>query len=197
MTVYVVRHGEAQGNREGRFLGQINPPLTERGRAQARNMADALHGKGVARIKASDLDRAFTTASIIAERLGLAVDPEPALREVNHGVIDGWTADAIMASPYGPAREKNKYRYAPPGGESYRGIEGRILSQLLPVSDVPTLLVTHLGPMRVLLHCLCGHSEAEAAGAKIGHDEMLVLDQKDGRWHGERHRIAPASSHEP
>jgi broad specificity phosphatase PhoE len=189
MIVYVVRHGEAEGNREGRFLGQVNPPLTERGREHARRMGEALKGRGIERIRASDLDRAFTTASIIGGIIGLAAEPTPALREVNHGVIDGWTAEAIMASPYGPARERDKYNYAPPGGESYKGIEARILGVLDPLPAAPTLLVTHLGPMRVLLHCLGGVSEAEATGAKIGHDEMLILSHDGGHWRGERHRI--------
>lgn len=191
MIVYVVRHGEAEGNREGRFLGQVNPPLTDRGREHARRMGEALKGFGIERICASDLDRAFTTATIIGGIIGVSVERTPALREVNHGVIDGWTAEAILASEYGQAREKDKYNYAPPNGESYKGIEGRILSTLDPLPTVPTLLVTHLGPMRVLLHRLGGVSEADATGAKIGHDEMLILRNDDGQWHGERRGVSP------
>ncbi len=194
MIVYVVRHGEAEGNREGRFLGHVNPPLTERGREHARKMGEALKGLGIERVRASDLTRAFTTASIIGEIIGLSVEPTPSLREVNHGVIDGWTADAIMATEYGPAREKDKYNYRPPLGESYKSIEPRILSELVPPPPVPTLLVTHLGPMRVLLHCLGGISQSEATGAKIGHDEMLILRNDGGQWHGERRSIADAPS---
>jgi len=194
MIVYVVRHGEAEGNREGRFLGHVNPPLTERGREQARKMGKALKGLGIERIRASDLTRAFTTASVIGEILGLSVETTPALREVNHGVMDGWTAQAIMASEYGPAREKDKYNFQPPGGESYKSIEFRILSELTPPPPVPTLLVTHLGPMRVLLHCLGGASQSETTGAKIGHDEMLILRNNSGQWHGKRHCIADAPS---
>jgi probable phosphoglycerate mutase len=189
MIVYVVRHGEAEGNREGRFLGQVNPPLTERGRGHARKMGEALQGLGITRIRASDLDRAFTTASLIGEIIGVAVERSAALREVNHGVIDGWTAEDILASEYGQAREKDKYNYAPPEGESYRGIEGRILSELSPPPAETTLIVTHLGPMRVLLHCLGGLSQLEATGAKIGHDEMLILENSGGQWRAERRRV--------
>ena len=193
MIVYVVRHGEAEGNREGRFLGHVNPPLTPRGREQARRNGEALKGLGIAQIRASDLDRAFATASIIAAALGLTVEPTAALREVNHGIIDGWTADAILASPYGRAREKDKYNYQPPGGESYKGIEARILGVLVPPPAMPTLLVTHLGPMRVLLHTLCGLAEAEATGAKIGHDEMLILEHDGSRWQGRRQHVGPTA----
>jgi probable phosphoglycerate mutase len=184
MTLYVVRHGEAEGNREGRFLGQVDPPLTQRGKEQARRQGDALKGLGVARILSSDLVRAYTTASIIAEALGLPVHSTPALREVSHGVIDGWKIGDIQASEYGPARDKDKYNYGPPGGESYRDIEARVLSVLIPPPELPTLLVTHLGPMRVMLHRLCVYSQADAVSANIGHDEILVLTNRDASWSG-------------
>lgn len=184
MITYVVRHGEAEGNREGRFLGQVNPPLTETGREQARRQGQRLKGLGIERIVASDLMRAHTTAAIIGEELGLPVRITPQLREVNHGVIDGWMAADINASDYGRAREADRYNYRPPEGESYKDIESRILSALVPPPPCPTLLVTHLGPMRVLLHRLCGHAEAEAAGAKIGHDAILALTAIGESWSG-------------
>jgi len=184
MTLYVVRHGEAEGNREGRFLGQVDPPLTETGKEQARRQGAALKGLGIARILSSDLVRARTTASIIAETLGLPIESTPALREVSHGVIDGWLSSDIQNSKYGPARDKDKYNYRPPGGESYADIEGRILSVLNPPPELPTLLVTHLGPMRVMLHRLCGYSQADAVSANIGHDEILVLTRTGVSWSG-------------
>lgn len=184
MIVYVVRHGEAEGNKEGRFLGQVDPPLTDRGRKQAHRQGAALKGLGIARILSSDLLRAHTTASIIAEALGLTVETTPGLREVNHGVIDGWLASEISNSEYGPARDSDKYNYRPPGGESYALIEQRILDVLTTLPERPTLLVTHLGPMRVMLHRLCGFSQGDAASAKIGHDEILALTNTGARWSG-------------
>jgi probable phosphoglycerate mutase len=184
MTVYVVRHGEAEGNREGRFLGQVDPPLTETGREQARKQGAALKGLGIAHILSSDLMRAHATASIIAEALSLAVASTPALREVSHGVIDGWLSRDIRNSEYGPARDKDKYNFRPPAGESYADIEARILSVLTPPCEQPMLLVTHLGPMRVMLHRLCGYTRIDAASAKIGHDEILALTRTGASWNG-------------
>ncbi len=186
MIVYVVRHGEAEGNREGRFLGQVDPQLTDRGREQAKRQGNALKGLGIARILSSDLVRAFTTASIIGEALNLPVEPTAALREVNHGVIDGWLASDIRNSEYGRARDKDKYNYCPPGGESYVGIEARILGVLDAPQTQPLLIVTHMGPMRVMLHRLCGYSQADAVGAKIAHDEILTLTKNGTSWSGSR-----------
>lgn len=184
MTVYVVRHGEAVGNREGRFLGQVDPPLTETGIEQARRQGAALKGLGITRILSSDLVRAYTTASIIGEALDLPAESTAALREVSHGVIDGWLSGDIQASEHGPAREKDKYNYRPPGGESYADIEARILSALPPPCQPPMLLVTHLGPMRVMLHRFCGYAQMDAASATIGHDGILALARTGASWSG-------------
>jgi probable phosphoglycerate mutase len=184
MTVYVVRHGEAVGNREGRFLGQVDPPLTEAGCEQAHKQGAALKGLGIARILSSDLVRAVATASIIGEALDLPVESTAALREVSHGVIDGWLSSDIQASEHGPARDKDKYNYRPPGGESYADIEARILSVLTPPCEQPMLLVTHLGPMRVMLHRLCGYTQMDAVSAKIGHDGILALTRSGASWSG-------------
>src|ERR1700680_1413671 len=71
----LVRHGESTWNADGRWQGQADPPLTERGRLQASLAAQALGS--IDAIASSDLERAAETASIIAARLGL----EPVLSE--------------------------------------------------------------------------------------------------------------------
>jgi broad specificity phosphatase PhoE len=185
VILYVIRHGEAEGNREGRFLGQIDPPLTETGRQQARRMAGFLSGLGIRQILASDLSRAAETAGIVGAAIGLPVRRIPALREVNHGVIDGWTAAAIRASVYGREREKDKYNYRPPRGESYRDIEARILSVVAALAEEPSLIVTHMGPMRVLLHRLCGYDERRATATQIGHEQVLRLTGAGAQWSGD------------
>lgn len=191
MRIYVIRHGQAVGNAEGRFLGHVDPPLTAEGQAQARRMAAALVDRGITHIQASDLTRAFATAQAVGDRLGLPVVRNPALREVNHGVLDGLTATEVRASPYGQAREMDKYGYAPPAGESYRQIEARLLPVVSGAPD-GCLLVTHLGPMRVLLHCLCGYDEIAATEAKIGHERVLVLERSGTGWQGTLTDASPA-----
>ncbi|MDE2184695.1 MAG: histidine phosphatase family protein [Alphaproteobacteria bacterium] len=184
MKVYVVRHGEAEGNQEGRYLGHIDSPLTEVGRQQALRQSEVLKGLGIARILSSDLMRARATASIIADAMGLPVLSTSALREANHGVIDGCLASDIRKSEYGRARKKDKYNYRPPGGESCADIEARVLSVLMPPPDQTSLLVTHLGPMRVMLHRLGGLSQGDAVGAKIGHEAILALTSTGASWSG-------------
>src|SRR5260221_4427622 len=81
----LVRHGEASGNREMRYLGATDAPLTERGQAQARQLASALALYRSAALYTSPLLRASQTAEAVAAVLGLAVTGAPRPREEDFG----------------------------------------------------------------------------------------------------------------
>lgn len=83
--VLLVRHGESTWNADGRWQGQADPPLTARGRAQARAAAAAL--PPVDRVVASDLRRAHDTAVLLAGDRPVAVDVD--LRERDAGAFSG------------------------------------------------------------------------------------------------------------
>src|SRR2546425_2921355 len=81
----LVRHGETDWNREGRFQGHADPPLNDLGRKQAAELAATLAGEEVTAVYASPLRRAFETAELIASARGLRPVPVEALREVDVG----------------------------------------------------------------------------------------------------------------
>lgn len=86
----LVRHGEADSNRDGRFGGWSPVPLTDRGRKQAAAAATELATRTPATaIVTSDVVRAAQTAEPIAAALGLTARMEPGLRERSLGVFDG------------------------------------------------------------------------------------------------------------
>ena len=77
-----VRHGQSTWNVLDRMQGhELSPPLTELGRQQAGQAAEALVDAGVVRVLTSPAVRAKETAAIIAERLGLEAIEEPLLLE--------------------------------------------------------------------------------------------------------------------
>ena len=86
----VVRHGETDWNTAGVLQGWLEVPLNERGRRQAREMAEKFADADCSRVYSSPLGRALETAEIIAAELGL---PPPTcddgLKERNFGVIQG------------------------------------------------------------------------------------------------------------
>ncbi|HSD89839.1 MAG TPA: histidine phosphatase family protein, partial [Kofleriaceae bacterium] len=94
-TLVLARHGLTDWNVERRYQGHLDPPLNETGRTQARDLAARLAAMDLAAIYASDLARAFETASIVASTRRLPVTPERGLREVDVGSWSGLTRDEI------------------------------------------------------------------------------------------------------
>jgi probable phosphoglycerate mutase len=104
--VWLIRHGESQGNLEGRIQGWADYPLTDRGRRQAAQLAERLArwtasrwGEGaICSLVASPLKRALETARIIGQALELPVRLEPGLREYDFGPLTGLTSSEIVAN---------------------------------------------------------------------------------------------------
>lgn len=151
MRLYLVRHGEAEGNRERRYIGWEDVPLSAAGRAQAGALARRLAGERLTAVWSSDLRRARETAEIIAAEHGLTVRADPGLREVNFGAWSGLTYAEMMLAAAGPVSAwlADPERHAPPGGESLAELRRRALAAL-PLQD-GALVVTHGGTLRALL----------------------------------------------
>ena len=84
-----MRHGETDWNRDGLIQGSTDVPLNAAGRAQARDAARVLAGRGITAIWSSPLQRARETAATVAGALGLEVTVEPGLREAGFGTHEG------------------------------------------------------------------------------------------------------------
>ncbi|PFG16104.1 putative phosphoglycerate mutase [Propionicimonas paludicola] len=83
--VVLLRHGITDWNHSGRFQGQADVPLNDRGLAQAAAAAQVLADTGITRIVSSDLTRAVTTAQALAAACGLPLVTDPRLQEINVG----------------------------------------------------------------------------------------------------------------
>jgi broad specificity phosphatase PhoE len=81
--LYVIRHGETAPNAEGLLLGRSDPPLTERGRAQAAGFAATLPVPD--RVVSSPLRRARDTAAVF----GRAVEIDDRWIELDYGRLEG------------------------------------------------------------------------------------------------------------
>ena len=151
MALYVLRHGETVWNRERRFQGGFDSPLTETGRDQARRCGVALRrrlGDAQPDLVASPLGRAVETM-----RLACAAadwDPhrcriDPDLREISLGNYDGLTRDEIPDFDSLAARYEtvDSFLFHCPGGESWDDLAARIdraLTRLDPVADTVVFL---------------------------------------------------------
>src|SRR5207244_10676451 len=85
VRILLARHGETLFNVQGRWQGQSDSPLTERGLAQARELGRALSSDTIAAVYSSDLGRAMQTAQEVATSHGLTVCADVRLREIETG----------------------------------------------------------------------------------------------------------------
>jgi len=160
--ILLARHGETDDNVPPyRFQGQRDTPLNERGRAQARELAErvAALDPPVGSLWCSDLSRARETAEIVGARLGMEPRADARLREGWRGDWEGFLFDEIAA------REPERYAAwrAPdaevgfrfPGGESLAEQQARVLEGLTEIAEAadggPALVVCHGGSIRTVL----------------------------------------------
>ena len=154
--ILAIRHGETNWNADTRIQGQLDIPLNEVGHAQAARMAQALAGEPVAAVYASDLSRAWETARYLGQATGLAVSPEPALRERAFGDFEGRTfAEIESALPEQARRLRQRDpHFTPHGGESLVMLRDRVVAaaERLAAGHPGELiaLVAHGGVMDVL-----------------------------------------------
>lgn len=97
VRILLARHGETVFNVEGRWQGQSDSPLTERGVAQARELARALADEPIAAVYSSDLGRAMNTALEVAAMHKLQVQTDTRLREIDTGRWTGKNGAQIDA----------------------------------------------------------------------------------------------------
>jgi 2,3-bisphosphoglycerate-dependent phosphoglycerate mutase len=151
-----VRHGETAWNVDTRIQGQLDIALNATGLWQARRVGQALADEPIGAIYASDLARAWQTAQEIARPRGLAVSPEPGLRERAFGHFEGRTFADIDASLPEQARlwRTRDPSFAPEGGESLLDFRERVTGTASRLAarhpGELVVLVAHGGVMDVL-----------------------------------------------
>lgn len=162
ITLLVVRHGEAEGNPDGRFIGQMDVPLTAMGRHQVEKLAGTLLNRGITRVISSDLQRAADTVRPVAEALGLSIELEPRLREIANGHWAGLMADEIAERwPDLFAAYRAGVDVPREGGERWQDVQYRVRQAVTEITascrhDEVVLVGTHAGPVLSLARWAMG-----------------------------------------
>lgn len=152
----VVRHGETVWNREGRYMNQLDSPLTDLGERQAIALAKRLRGIQFDAIYTSDLGRAVRTAKLITDETGGEAIPCPALREHAMGFFQGLTL-AEVEEKYPVERELLSHDpdFTIEGGESIRTFHERVTREFESIVDrhrgQTVLAVCHGGTLETLI----------------------------------------------
>jgi probable phosphoglycerate mutase len=130
MRLIIVRHGESEWNRIGRYQGQLDAPLSDLGGRQAEALAGRLQREPIDAIFASPLQRAAKTAEAIAHyHPDVPFEQTSALLEIDHGDWQGLIAEEVIARYGEGLREWRSHpsRSQMPNGESFSNILKRVL----------------------------------------------------------------------
>jgi probable phosphoglycerate mutase len=178
-TLLLVRHGETDWNSERRWQGHADRPLNERGREQARVLAEELAARPVDAIYASDLRRARETAEILAARLGQVVRVDPRLREVDVGSWSGLAHGEIEASDPAGFRRWREGGKGWEGGESYEQMGERVVAAVLALAaehpGETLVVVTHGGSIRACRAAAAGLGYGRSRASGIGSTENCAV----------------------
>jgi probable phosphoglycerate mutase len=145
LDLWLVRHGETDWSAAHRFCGWSDPPLSERGRAQARALRADLERRTFDSVVSSTSIRAIETA-----RLAYGEPrPDERLRELDFGDIEGTTW--LDCSPEVRAALADYETFSAPNGESVAQLMERVTACLRDLGPGDHLVVTHGGVIRFLL----------------------------------------------
>jgi broad specificity phosphatase PhoE len=191
------RHGRTEWNAEGRFQGQMDPPLDQEGRNQAVRAAPHLVSAGLTPddtvVVSSDLTRAAETAATLTALLGVPLRLDERLREHGMGSWEGLTRDEVAQ------RFPDQYAdwiagrpVVGRGGEEPSAVAERALAALADLPAAGTaVVVTHGGTAgRLLERLLELGSDHRRVFGPLGNCAWSELVAQGSRWRLVRHNSA-------
>ena len=188
-TIYLIRHGQSEGNLHDQFIGHTDISLTDLGRRQAQMAAAFLKDIPVDRIYSSDLQRAYETAQATAKLKNMPVIKTAALREIHGGKWEGesfpqlhqkFSADfGVWCNDFGNARCT--------GGESVKELQARIVGEVRRIAEEnpggTVMLFCHATPIRVFrAHCEGAHTAAMGAIPWASNASVTHAEYENGQF---------------
>ncbi|WP_426348011.1 histidine phosphatase family protein [Alloiococcus sp. CFN-8] len=193
MRLYLTRHGETEGNFNGRYCGICDTPLTERGKAQGLELSLKLRGIHFDDIYVSPLKRCRETLSLALENEALGREEER-LRERSFGIFENKTYEEILERY--PEEERlwsmDWKNYRLPGGESTSEAYERIKSFVKELEEQAKmedaleereiLIVTHGGIIKLFLCYVLGENLDLFWKLKSDTASVSILNCSQGFW---------------
>ena len=193
ITIYFARHGQTDWNVAERMQGQLDIPINDIGRSQAKQnglkLKELIQTPENWQFIASPLCRTSETMEIIRKNMGLdpkSYQTDDRLKEIHFGNYQGktWVEISFETPDEQERRNKNFWNYIPPGegGESYAMFFERVSSWLESL-DKNTVCVSHGGFNRCLHKYFLELTEEEARQIyKTPQDQVLKIHNKQLTW---------------
>ena len=182
--IILVRHGETDWNREGRFQGQIDIPLNERGKEQAKKASEYLEEIKFTKAFSSSMQRPYETAQIILTKQNkIPINKIENLVEISHGLWEGKLEEEIKK---GWPKMLENWHSKPesvimPEGESIKQVSDRAISAWNDICESQenndtTLIVAHDAVNKTLICEILGLDYANIWMIKQGNGGISIID---------------------
>lgn len=189
MRIYLVRHGQSQGNVH--FIpGAIRPktdPLTELGREQAKQAARLLKSQHIRPtiVISSPYTRALDTARTIQKELGISLIEDKRLGEYNPGDWDGVHIDDFTKQ-FSKLPNNERHIFRPPHGESWLD-EAQRFNDAIEKAEADghacVVFVSHYDPIRAVVNLLTMRSpKIWDAPTSYPPGSVTTLDRGSDGW---------------
>ncbi len=163
MKFFLVRHGETEWNRSGRFQGHTDISLNERGFSQAKETAKAAADWGHCAIYSSPLIRTVQVAEEIAKITPMPVSEKPGLKELSLGDLEGVTGEEMRNKwpEVFAVWRSNPEKTSMPNGETLVQLRDRAWRAILDIeqihsADDSVVVISHNFAIRSIVGELLG-----------------------------------------
>ncbi len=181
--IILIRHGETNWNKEGRFQGQIDIPLNDKGKEQASKASKYLEEIEFTKAFSSSMNRPYETAKIILKNNNIQIEKIESLVEISHGLWEGKLEDEIKQTWPEMLRDwhEKPESVTMPEGESIKQVYDRAISAWNNICNSQkendtTLLVAHDAVNKTLLCHILGLSYSNIWMIKQGNGGITVID---------------------
>ncbi len=184
--ILLIRHGETNWNREGRFQGQMDIPLNDTGILQAQKTAQLLASTKIHQIISSPLKRPYQTAQAILEQHPVSIQTIDALQEISHGTWEGKLHAQVETEYPG---QLDRWATAPetvqmPEGEDLVMVWKRATQAWVEILEratgTTTVVVAHDAINKAILCQLVGLGPPAFWRFKQGNGAVTVIDYPQG-----------------
>ncbi|RKX46292.1 MAG: histidine phosphatase family protein [Thermotogae bacterium] len=184
MIVGMIRHGETNANRDEIVQGRLDiHGLTKRGRQQIERLAQYIGELGIPFrwIYSSPSRRARETAEILSYVLGLQVEYDTSLLEMDFGKLEGLPYSEVYKRKDFRTMAERFSQYRAPGGERSVDVQQRMVN-FLEQLRVNTLIVSHAIAIATVLCWIKDLSLDHVWEQNVGNGHLYLLEKKGGRF---------------
>lgn len=185
MTLYVIRHGQTKKNTTGLVHGKQDAASLDRvGLQQAERLARFANSESIEEVYCSPEKRALQTAGIICQEIGREPVRLDLLHERDWGRWSGQPWQVIKEKLEHMSLEE-RYRFSPPGGESWQHMEERLIRALSVIRSSSydrVGVVSHGGAIRALMPIIKGEPKETSFQYDFANASVTTVDCTEGTF---------------